>query len=50
MAAQNCQNCGTCTCTGTYIVSATNGTPCCSACVASVNQKIAEGQIIYPKK
>jgi hypothetical protein len=49
MAAQTCKNCGTCTCTGTYIVNATNGTSCCSACVATVNAQIAEGQNVYPK-
>ena len=43
--AQVCQNCGVCTCTGTYLVNATNGKPCCTACVNTVNQQIAEGQI-----
>ena len=43
--AQNCENCGTCTCSGTHIVKATNGKSCCTACVNAVNQQIAEGQI-----
>jgi hypothetical protein len=46
MAAQTCPNCGICTCTGTYLVNATNGKPCCSACVNMVNKQIAEGQNI----
>lgn len=49
MASISCNNCGTCTCTGTYIVNATNGMSCCSACVATVNAQLAEGQILYPK-
>jgi hypothetical protein len=44
--AASCPNCKTCTCTGTYLVNATNGKPCCSACVNLVNQAIAEGQNI----
>lgn len=44
--AQTCPNCGTCTCTGSYLVKATNGKQCCSVCVNIVNQQIAEGQNI----
>lgn len=42
--AKICPNCGTCTCTGTYLVNATNSTPCCTACVNAVNQQLAINQ------
>lgn len=45
MGAQTCPNCNVCTCTGTYLVKASNGAQCCTACVNLVNQQIAEGQI-----
>lgn len=35
-----CPNCGTCTCTGTQIVKALDGSLCCSACVQIYNNKL----------
>ena len=45
--AQSCPNCGTCTCTGTHIVTASNGKICCNACVYEIEKQIAASQ---PKK
>lgn len=35
--AVSCPNCGTCTCTGTHLVKANNGTQVCSKCVNIYN-------------
>tara|TARA_R100000654_G_scaffold19461_1_gene39788 strand:+ start:1619 stop:1780 length:162 start_codon:yes stop_codon:yes gene_type:complete len=39
--AQSCPNCGTCTCTGTHLVTASNGKLCCNACVFEIERQIA---------
>lgn len=39
--AQTCPNCGTCTCTGSYIINAANGVVCCSKCVSLVATTVA---------
>ena len=36
--AASCPNCGTCTCTGSYLVVALDGKQCCSQCVNLYNQ------------
>lgn len=36
--AASCPNCGTCTCTGSYLVMALNGAQVCSQCVGLYNQ------------
>jgi hypothetical protein len=36
--AATCSNCGTCTCTGSYLVVAHDGKQCCSKCVDIYNQ------------
>ena len=35
--AASCSNCGTCTCSGSYLVVALNGAQCCSVCVNLYN-------------
>lgn len=37
--AATCSNCGTCTCGGSYLVTALNGAPCCSVCVNLYNSQ-----------
>ncbi len=39
--AQSCPNCGTCTCTGTHLINASNGKLCCTQCVNAVNKQLA---------
>ena len=38
--AAYCKNCGTCTCTGTQLMTAKDGTECCSICIKQVNENI----------
>lgn len=43
--AASCPNCGTCTCTGSYLTTAINGAPVCSQCVNLYNaQHVVEVQ------
>lgn len=37
---QLCPNCGTCTCTGSVLTKALDGTVCCSVCVQVYNNKL----------
>lgn len=39
--AQNCPNCKQCTCSGSYLIKASNGKLCCTHCVNAVNKKLA---------
>lgn len=43
-----CPNCGTCTCTGAYLVKAKDGRTACSKCIPKVNAEIDEVLRITP--
>lgn len=47
--AASCPNCGTCTCTGSYFVTALDGNQCCSQCVNLYNQAY-EVKTILPQQ